>query len=42
MAKLPHLAAIGNEFLEIELRDTFRPGLEAFVDGLLAQVRAAK
>lgn len=41
MTKLPHLAAIGNEFVEIERRDTFRPGLEAFVDGLLAQLRAS-
>ncbi|WP_152364001.1 TetR/AcrR family transcriptional regulator [Microlunatus speluncae] len=40
MAKLPNLAAIGNDWIEIENRDTFRPGLEAFVDGLLAQARA--
>jgi AcrR family transcriptional regulator len=39
MTRLPHLAAIGNEFIEIERRDTFRQGLEAFTDGLLAQLR---
>lgn len=42
MAKLPHLAAIGNSWIEIENRDTFRQGLAAFVDGLLAQAEASR
>ncbi|GAB2511356.1 TetR family transcriptional regulator [Paramicrobacterium agarici] len=32
---MPHLAAIGNDWPVIAARDSFREGLEAFVDGLL-------
>jgi AcrR family transcriptional regulator len=33
----PHLAAIGDRWPALAARDTFVPGLRAFVDGLLAQ-----
>lgn len=38
MTALPELAAIGNEWLEIEVRDTYRLGLEAIVDGFLDRI----
>jgi AcrR family transcriptional regulator len=34
---LPHLAAIGDQWTPLVARDTYRQGLRAFVDGLLAQ-----
>src|SRR5690606_37362669 len=38
MSRLPHLAEIGDDWIAIERVDTFRQGLEALVDGLLAQL----
>ena len=34
---LPHLAAIGDRWAPLAAQDTYRQGLRAFVDGLLAQ-----
>lgn len=36
-AKLPNLAAIGDEWSKLNLRDTYAQGLRALVDGLLAR-----
>ncbi|GAA0317546.1 TetR/AcrR family transcriptional regulator [Actinoallomurus spadix] len=36
-ARVPHLAAIGDEWPALAARDTYPQGLRAFVDGLLAQ-----
>ncbi|MGW3963840.1 TetR/AcrR family transcriptional regulator [Amycolatopsis sp. NPDC005003] len=36
-ARFPHLAAVGGRWPELSARDTYRAGLRAFVDGLLAQ-----
>lgn len=36
-ARLPHLAAIGKQWPTLAARDTYRQGLRALVDGLLAQ-----
>lgn len=36
LSQVPTLAAIGDSWLEHEARDTYRAGLAAFVDGLLA------
>jgi AcrR family transcriptional regulator len=35
--RLPHLAAIGTRWPVLAARDTYRQGLESFVDGLLAR-----
>ncbi len=35
--KMPHLAAIGDQWPELAARDTYADGLRALVDGLLAQ-----
>ncbi|WP_027860237.1 TetR/AcrR family transcriptional regulator [Marmoricola sp. URHB0036] len=40
-AQLPRLKAIGDTWAVVAARDTYRPGVEAFVDGLLAQASAA-
>ncbi|HET6708910.1 TetR/AcrR family transcriptional regulator [Amycolatopsis sp.] len=36
-ARFPNLAAVGDRWPELSARDTYRTGLRAFVDGLLAQ-----
>ncbi|MDT9682436.1 TetR/AcrR family transcriptional regulator [Streptomyces sp. TRM76323] len=36
-ARVPHLAAIGEQWPALAGQDTYRDGLRAFVDGLLAQ-----
>ncbi|MEU4524823.1 TetR/AcrR family transcriptional regulator [Amycolatopsis sp. NPDC024027] len=36
-ARFPNLAAVGDRWPELAARDTYRAGLRAFVDGLLAQ-----
>ncbi|GAA1506529.1 TetR/AcrR family transcriptional regulator [Nocardioides humi] len=36
-ARLPGLAAVSEQWVEVSARDTFADGLEALVDGLLAQ-----
>jgi AcrR family transcriptional regulator len=36
-ARFPSLAAVGDRWPELTARDTYRAGLRAFVDGLLAQ-----
>jgi AcrR family transcriptional regulator len=36
----PHLAAIGDRWPDLASRDTYVQGLQAFVDGLLAQARS--
>jgi AcrR family transcriptional regulator len=38
--RMPQLAAVGDRWPELASRDTFRPGLTALVDGLLAQAAA--
>lgn len=38
--RMPQLAAIGERWPELATQDTFRPGLIALVDGLLAQATA--
>jgi hypothetical protein len=38
---MPRLAAIGDQWPTLAARDTYRQGLRAFVDGLLAQTTAA-
>jgi hypothetical protein len=40
-SRLPHLAAIGNQWPALAARDTYPQALQAFVDGLLAQARSA-
>jgi AcrR family transcriptional regulator len=40
-AQLPRLKAIGDTWAVVAVRDTYRPGVEAFVDGLLAQASGA-
>jgi AcrR family transcriptional regulator len=40
-ARLPHLAAVGDQWPEIAARDTYVQGLRAFVDGLLARAVSA-
>ncbi|MEO3749105.1 TetR/AcrR family transcriptional regulator [Streptomyces sp. B6B3] len=40
MSGMPSLAAIGDEWPALAARDTYVPGLRAFVDGLLAQAVA--
>ncbi|WP_133901015.1 TetR/AcrR family transcriptional regulator [Actinophytocola oryzae] len=37
LSHLPNLAALGDQWPELAARDTYREGLSAFVDGLLAQ-----
>lgn len=37
----PHLAAIGDRWAALAIRDTYADGLEALVDGLLAKARSA-
>jgi len=39
LSRVPTLAAIGSRWLEYEARDSYREGLSAFVDGLLAAYR---
>ena len=38
MTRFPHLAAIGDRWAGLTARDTYREGLRAFVDGLLAHL----
>lgn len=40
--QVPHLAAVGARWHELASRDTYGEGLRALVDGLVAQVTAAK
>jgi AcrR family transcriptional regulator len=40
-SRLPHLAALGNQWPVVAARDTFPWGLRAFVDGLLAHASTA-
>jgi hypothetical protein len=40
-SRMPRLAAIGDQWPTLAARDTYRQGLRAFVDGLLAQTTAA-
>lgn len=37
-SRLPRLAALGDQWPAIAARDTYRPGLRAFVEGLLSQL----
>ncbi|MGW1373912.1 TetR/AcrR family transcriptional regulator [Streptomyces sp. NPDC002446] len=39
--RLPHLAALGDQWAALASRDTYPLGLRAFVDGLLTQATAA-
>ena len=40
-SRLPRLAALGDQWPALAARDTYPQGLDAFVDGLLAQGRAS-
>lgn len=41
-AEMPHLTSIGEQWATIAARDTYRDGIEALVDGFLAQAAGAQ
>lgn len=41
-ARMPHLVALGGQWQTLAAQDTYAQGLQAFVDGLLAQTTSTK